>query len=308
MNRKIIITGATGLIGRHLCKALIDLHDDVFVFTRNVENGKKDLPFVKHFIKWDYNKPDKWIKEIDGAFAIIHLAGANLFGKRWSASYKKEIIESRELTTRSLVHAIAEAKVKPEVFISSSAVGIYGSRGDEELTEESSLGNDFLATVCKAWEYEASKVEQYGVRRVSIRTAIVLDKEEGALPEMMGPYKYYIGGPLGNGKQWYPWIHIRDLVNIYLYALDNDLSGPVNAVAPTCITMNEFSKSLGDVISKPSGFKVPSFVLRIVVGEGAKALLSSMKVSPKILLERGFTFRYALLRPALLQLLQNHPL
>lgn len=307
MNKRIIITGATGLIGKHLSKALIDKGYDVYAFTRSVESSRKELPHVRHFIKWDYHKPDTWKKEVDGAYAIIHLAGANLFGKRWNDAYKKEIIESREISTRSLVNAIAEAKHKPEVFISSSAVGIYGNRGDESLDENSSLGNDFLAQVCKVWENEASKVEQYGVRRVSIRTGIVLDKEEGALPKMITPYNFYIGGPLGNGKQWYPWIHIRDIVKIYIYALESDLSGAVNAVSPTQVTMNQFSKSLADVISKPDKFKVPAFALRIAVGEGAAAILSSQKVVPKVLLEKGFEFRYPMLRPALLQMLQDHP-
>jgi uncharacterized protein (TIGR01777 family) len=305
MNRKIIITGATGLIGKELCRKLTGNKEDVFVFTRSVEKGKEELPFVRHFIKWDYRNPASWMKEVDGAYAVIHLAGANLFGKRWTKKYKHIILSSREESTRQLVHAIASASNKPEVFIASSAVGIYGSQGDKELTEDSSLGNDFLALVCKAWEYEAFKVEELGVRIVSLRQGIVLAKQGGALEKMITPYKFFIGGPLGSGEQFYPWIHIEDLINIYLFILDIPITGAINAAAPDRVTMKQLSQKIGKTLHRPSFFKVPGFILRIILGEGAAAILSSENVVPKRLQESGFQFKYSQLSEALENLIQN---
>jgi len=301
---KIIITGATGLIGKSLCKKLTDRNDDVVVFTRNADNAKKVLPFIKKFVEWDYAVLGGWEKKINGADCVIHLAGANLFEKRWNKSYKKTILESRKFSTKCLVNAIMNTEKKPSTFICASAAGYYGDRANEILVEEKNAGSDFLAKVCKAWEEEAKQIENTRVRRVSIRTGIVLSSEEGALKQMLPPFEKYLGGPLGNGRQWFPWIHIDDLVNIFICVIDNNyIFGAVNASSPNPVRMNEFAKTLGKVLHKPSLFKVPEFVLRLVVGEGAKSILASLRVIPQKLIQNKFNFQYENLRPALEDLL-----
>ena len=301
---KIIITGATGLIGRSLCEKLINRGDEVTVFTRNIENAKKSLPQIENFVEWDYRNPDKWHSEINNIDAVIHLAGANLFGKKWNDNYKRRILESRQISTRNLVNAIANVKNKPSTFICSSAVGIYGNRGDQTLTEKSAPGNDFLGQVCKTWEEEAAKVESCGMRRVSIRTGIVLSTKEGALEQMLLPFKLFVGGPLGNGRQWFPWIHIDDLINTFLFSLDNpNINGAVNGVSPNPVRMNEFAKTLGKVLHRPSFFKVPAFALKIVLGEFANSILASTRVVPAKLNQNNFSFKYSNLHSALKDLL-----
>lgn len=298
--KKIIITGATGSIGKKLCKQLSTRGDELTIFTRNVEKAKMSLPFINNFIDWNYRNPGEWQNNIDENDAVVHLAGANLFGKRWDDNYKKKIIESREISTRNLVKAINNANKKPQTFICASAVGIYGNCGNKILTENSLAGNDFLAQVCKTWEDEAKNVEVAGVRRVSVRTGIVLSTDDGALQQMLLPFKLFIGGPLGNGKQWFPWIHIDDLVNIFIKVLDdNSFNGPVNAVAPNPVTMNEFAETLGKVLHRPSFFRVPGFALKIVVGEGAESILASLRVIPEKLMQNKFNFEFENLKPAL---------
>jgi uncharacterized protein (TIGR01777 family) len=191
-------------------------------------------------------------------------------------------------------------KTKPEVFISASAIGYYGNRGDEILTENSSAGNDFLADVCKVWETESAKVEESGVRNVRVRTGIVLIPEDGALKQMLIPYKLFIGGPLGNGNQWMSWLHIDDMIQIYLYALDNkEINGAVNAVSPNPVMMKEFAKTLGKVLKRPSILPVPQFILRLVVGEAASVVTASQKVSADKLLTAEYKFRFNTLSEAL---------
>jgi hypothetical protein len=301
---KIIITGATGLIGKSLCKKITDRNDDVIVFTRKADNAKKALPFIKEFVEWDYTAPEGWEKKINGADCVIHLAGANLFEKRWNKSYKKTILESRKFSTKCLVNAIIKAEKKPSTFICASAVGYYGDRANEILVEEKNAGNDFLAKVCKAWEDEAKQIEETGLRRVSIRTGVVLSSDEGALKQMLSPFQKYIGGPLGNGKQWFPWIHIDDLVNIFIYTIDNNLTGAVNASSPNPVKMKEFARTLGKVLHKPSLFNVPELALRIVVGEGAKSIRASLRVIPEKLIQNKFDFKFGNLKPALENLLK----
>jgi len=263
------------------------------------------LPQVNNFVEWDYKNPDKWNNEIKGKDAVIHLAGANLFGKRWNDDYKSKILESRQISTRNIVNAIINAKTKPSTLICSSAVGIYGERGDELLTEDSSTGNDFLAQVCKTWEDEAAKVESAGVRRVSIRTGIVLSKNDGALKQMLLPFKFFVGGPLGNGKQWFPWIHIDDLIDSCIFSLDNpNVNGAVNGVSPNPVTMNEFAKVLGKALHRPSFFKVPVFALKIAVGEFAESILASIRAVPEKLIRNNFKFKFEGLNVALKDLLK----
>ena len=200
MNNKIVITGATGLIGTQLCRTLINRGDEVTVFTRNIGSAKNIFGDKFTYVEWNYKNPNEWGRQLEDKDAVIHLAGANLFGKRWTAEYKKVILESRELNTRNLVSAIRSTKNRIKVFISSSAVGYYGSREDEILTEDSKLGHDFLAQVCDVWEKEAEKANEIGIRTAMLRQGIILSKDGGALTKFLTPFKYFIGGPLGNGK------------------------------------------------------------------------------------------------------------
>lgn len=293
MKRKIIITGATGLIGTKLCKALNENDYEITIFTRSVEKAKSTLGASVNPVKWDYRNPAEWEQYLEDTNAIIHLAGANLSEKRWTKSYKKIIYDSRIISTKNLVSAIGKCKNKIKTFISSSAVGYYGSRGEELLTEESNAGNNFLAKVCADWEMEAQKAAKFGVRTTMLRQGVVLSTEDGALKKLLLPFKLFVGGPLAGNKQWFPWIHVDDLINIYLFVLNNsNIFGPVNAVSQDRVRMKEFAKTLGNTLNRPSLFKVPEFALRILVGEVTSSLSASQNIIPKKLLEQNFKFEF----------------
>lgn len=303
MNRKIVITGATGLIGKRITDKLIQRGDEVTIFTRSVDKAKQIIPGAAEYVNWNLEQND-WESHIVGKDAVIHLAGENVMGKRWNEEHKKNIFNSRIDTTRALVKAIENAADKPKVFIAASAVGFYGS-SEQPVTEESLSGKDFLAGVVKAWEEETKKVDLLKVRRVNVRTGIVLDKNKGALAQMITPFKYFIGGPLGTGKQWFPWIHIDDAIGIFLYSLDNaNVNGVLNAASPNHVRMNEFCKTLGSVMHRPSLFKVPAFVLKLIFGEAVAVLLQGAKVIPKRTIEYGYKFRFENAEQALKNLLK----
>lgn len=303
--KKIIITGATGLIGKKLSEELFKSGYHIIVFSRDSKRAKDVLKKDYEYVDWDYRNPSKWVDKISESDVIIHLAGINLFAKRWNDEFKKEIITSRKDTTKALADVIKSSSNKPKVFISASGVGYYGDGGDKILTEDSSSGDDFLAEVCKVWESEASEVESVGVRRVSIRTGIVLSTEDGALKRMLLPFKLFVGGPIGNGKQWFPWIHIDDIVGIYKYAAENEnLSGAVNAASPNICTMKEFAKTLGKVLNRPSFFSVPKFALKLAIGEAGDVVLMGQRVSVAKLLSSGYKFKFENLEEALKDLLK----
>jgi hypothetical protein len=304
MSKRIVVTGATGFIGKKLVEEFVKRNDEVIVFSRNVKNAKSIFPNAKECVEWDYRNPEPWKSNLENSDAVIHLAGINLFAKRWNDDFKKSVIESRQLSTKNLVDAIKSCKNKPEVFISASGIGYYGDCGDNILTEESSAGNDFLANVCKVWESEARKVEQLGVRSVQIRTGLVLSPEDGALKQLLPPFKYFIGGPLGDGKQWASWLHVDDIVGIYLHAIDNPkLSGAVNAASLNPIRMKEFANTLGQVLNRPSLFPIPKFVIKIIVGEAAEVVLASQRIDVKKLIEGGYKFKFENFEEALRDLL-----
>lgn len=306
MSKKIIITGATGLIGKRLSKVLADRGDEVIVFSRNVESARKKIPYIKSFVRWNYRNPDEWKNHLGGKDAIVHLAGVNLFSRRWNEKFKYEIVESREVSTRNLVQSFEDCKDKPEVFISASGIGYYGDGGDKILSEDATKGNDFLADVCDVWEFESRKAGEYGIRNVQLRTGIVLSTEDGALKQMLLPFKLFVGGSLGSGKQWFPWLHIDDVVGIYIHAIDNkNVSGAVNAASPGIVRMNEFAETLGKVLHRPSFFPVPEFVLRIVVGEAAGTVVIGQRVIANKLLESGYKFKFENLKMALKDLLRK---
>lgn len=304
MNKKIVITGATGLIGRELSRRLIDRDDEVYILTRSPQKAEVLIPRAEEYIEWDYSN-EGWEKYISSADAVIHLAGENVMAGRWSEEHKRRIKTSRIESTRALVDAMAKVEKKPEVFICASATGYYGTSEEELFDENSPAGKNFLANVTEEWENEAAKVKEIDIRYVGIRTGIVLSKYGGALARMLMPFKFFIGGPLGNGNQWFPWIHINDIVRLYLYALDHsEVSGILNGVAPQNVTMKEFCKSLGKIMHRPAMFNVPEFALKILFGEGADVLIKGANVIPRRTKEAGYRFEYSNVDDALKQLLQ----
>jgi uncharacterized protein (TIGR01777 family) len=305
MNKKIIITGATGLIGRKLCSTLLEQGNEITIFTRNPEAAKKLIGGAKNYVKWNYNNPEEWKDYLNETDSVIHLAGTNLGAKRWNYEFKKELFNSRIESTRQLVDSIKSCGDKPKSFITASAVGFYGDRGDEDLIEKSDPGKDFLSNLCFEWEKEAEKIEDQNVRRVSLRIGLTLSNEDGVLKKFLPPFKMFIGGPLGNGKQWFPWIHIDDIIGIYLYAINNEnLSGAVNAASPGIVRMKEFSKTLGKILKRPSLIPVPDFAIRIAAGEFGKYAVMSQNISVEKILNAGYKFKYENLEDALSDLLQ----
>jgi uncharacterized protein (TIGR01777 family) len=275
---RVVVAGASGLIGTELTKALSSRADEVV-----------RLPRIGT-APWS----------VAGADAVVNLAGANVAGKRWSAAYKKEILASRVLTTRALVEAIGAAARKPRVLVNASAVGFYGGRGDDVVDENATPGADFLAGVVQAWEAEARKTP---IRSVQMRTGVVLTPKGGALQQMLPPFKAFVGGSIGSGKQWMPWIHIADEVAAILFCIDRELSGPVNLTAPGIVTMKDFAGALGRALHRPSLFAVPGAPLKLILGEFAAVLLEGQRAVPKKLVEAGFQFRFPDLQSALRDLL-----
>ena len=302
--KKIIITGATGFLGKRITEELISRGDEVTIFTRSVKNAKKNISNAYDYVEL-YPELNNWYKKMEDKDAVVHLAGENVMAKRWNDERKKNILMSRVEGTRSLVNAIEQLKNKPEVFISASAVGFYGN-SEKPVNENSTPGKDFLSGVVTAWESEARKVESYGVRRVSVRIGIVLDASEGALAPMINQFKFFAGGPIGNGEQWFPWIHIEDVVKIFLFAIDNQNVGRVlNASSPNPMRMNEFCKTLGSVMHRPSLFKVPSFIIKILFGEAAEVLLNGAQVIPEKTIRTGYKFKFETAEEALKNLLHK---
>jgi uncharacterized protein (TIGR01777 family) len=306
--KKIIITGATGSIGKLLSLKLTNRGDEIVVFTRDVNSAKDKLDHVKNFIKWDYEKINEWKEYLNEIDVIVHLAGANLGTKRWNKEYKKLAYESRVISSRNLVEVIAISDNKPTAFISSSAVGYYGNRGDDHLNEDEGRADNFLSKLCSDWEKEAANVETLGVRRVSVRTGLVLNKGEGLLKQMIPSFKLFLGGYLGNGKQWFPWIHIDDIVGIYLHAIDSEssgggLSGAVNAASPGIVRMKEFAKTLGRVLHRPSFVPIPKFVIKVLKGELGNYVTDSQRIVMDKLLKSEFKFKFENLEEALRDLL-----
>ena len=308
MINKIIITGATGLIGKSICKTLLQQGKEITIFTRNPDRANKEVAGATNYVKWDYNNPDEWKEYLNMNDAVIHLAGANLGAKRWNESYKKIAYDSRVISTQNLVEAISAVDEKPKVFICASAVGFYGDRGDDYLSENEGPADNYLAKLCADWEKEAEKVENFGVRRVSVRTGLVLSEGEGLLKQMVPAFKLFLGGYLSNGMQWFPWIHIDDITEIYLHALDNEssgggLRGDVNAASPGIVRMKEFANTLGKVLHRPSLFPIPKFTVKLLKGELGDYVMDSQKVAVNKLLQGGYKFKFENLEDALRDLL-----
>jgi hypothetical protein len=289
---RVIITGGTGLIGRQLAANLHQDKHEVIVLSRNPNQPAK-LPAGVRVERWDGRSAAGWGRWADGAGAIVNLAGAGIADSRWSDERKREIIASRVDAGKAVVDAVQAASVKPSVVIQSSAVGYYGSRGGETLTEESQPGNDFLADVCIQWEQSTEAVEAQGVRRAVIRTGIVLSTEGGALPKMLLPFKFFAGGKLGSGQQYFPWIHMADEVAAIRFLIDNDqASGPFNLAAPNPPTNADFVKAVGQAMGRPSVMPAPGFALKTAFGEMSTVLLDGQRAEPQRLLSLGYRFRF----------------
>jgi uncharacterized protein (TIGR01777 family) len=293
---KVTVTGATGRIGSHLVAALKARGDEVTVLSRNPERAGEQLGVEA--LAWDPQNETAPMASLVGRDAVVHLAGEDI-AQRWSKDAKARILDSREGGTRSLVHAIFDAKPRPPVLVCASAMGFYGARGDEPVDETSPPGRDWLADVVVRWEAQADTAK-LGTRVVKVRTGIVLDAEGGALAKMLPPFKAGIGGPIGGGKQYMPWIHLDDIVGIYLAAIDAPgFAGPINASSPNPVTNKEFSHALGRALHRPAVAPVPGFTLKAMYGEMAQIVLKGARMVPGRAAELGYEFAHPDLDEAL---------
>jgi uncharacterized protein (TIGR01777 family) len=292
---KIIVAGGRGWLGSHLCRALSAEKHDVVVLTRQHAPTVKPLRFVW----WDGRTLDKWLDEIDGADAIVNLSGETIAGGRWTAERKQRLRSSRIQATATLVEAIRVARSRPAMLVNASAVGFYGDRGDETLTEGASAGTDFLADLVVDWEAAAMPAQEMGCRTVLLRMGVVVGPGGGVLEQMVPPFRWFVGGPIGHSNRWLPWIHIDDAVGLAQLALvHEEAQGPLNAVSPNMATYHDFATAIGSALSRPNWLPVPDLALRLLVGEMANALLSSQCVVPAAALRLGYTFRQPDLRSA----------
>ncbi len=292
---KILISGGSGLIGTATSAAL---QGDGHSVVRLVRPGKGAKAGD---VQWDPMRATVDVAGLEGVDVVIHLSGAGIADGRWTEARKQILRSSRIDTTRVLVDSLSRLKQKPRVLIVASAIGYYGSRGDEILTESSAIGTDFLALLCRDWEAEASRAAAMGIRTVMLRFGVVLSGKGGALPKMLTPFKLGVGGRLGDGQQWMSWIAIEDVLGIIRHAIANEqVSGPVNVVAPNPVRNEEFTRLLAAMLHRPAIFPAPAFVLRLAMGEMADAvLLSSDRVKPERMLAAGYKFRFEILEPAL---------
>jgi uncharacterized protein (TIGR01777 family) len=289
---RVIITGGTGLIGRALAANLAADSHEVIVLSRRPERVS-GLPSGVQVERWDGRTADGWGRLADEAEAIVNLAGENLSAGRWTARRKEAIVQSRVRAGQAVVEAVKAAAVKPGVVIQSSGVGYYGPCGDELLTEEAAGGSDFLAGVVVAWEASTAPVEAMGVRRAIMRTGVVLSQKGGALPRMLLPFHFFVGGPLGSGRQWLSWIHIADQVAAVRFLIEQPQArGVFNSAAPNPLTNADFGRAIGRAMGRPAFMPAPGFALRLVLGEMATVVLDGQRAAPQRLLQLGFKFRF----------------
>jgi uncharacterized protein (TIGR01777 family) len=295
--RRVLVTGGTGFIGGAMTRALVERGEKVTVLSRDPRRGQRELPREVRVAAWTPEKPGPWYDELGVVEAVIHLAGAPVVG-RWSDAYKKKIEESRVLSTRNLVEAIGRAKTKPSVLVSASAAGFYGADREGEVDEDSEPGKDFLAKVCRAWEEEAAKVEEHGVRCVRLRIGVVLGPGGGALAKMVLPLRIGVGA-IGKGDNHVSWVHLDDVVGMAMFALDDErVSGPMNATSPYPTTLRELARTAASVIGRPT-FPVPLAAVRATMGEAATVLTGSQQVYPRRAVDLEYEFHHARLLPAL---------
>jgi len=305
---RIIITGATGFIGRALCEHMAKRGHEVIALTRSLAKAQGLLGEPVKSVKWDGRSAQGWVSLADGAGAIVNLAGENIGSRRWTQATKRAILQSRLNVGRAVVEAVELSTAKPKVIVQASGVGYYGPHGDEILDESSPCGEGFLSDVAHQWEASTKPVEAMDVRRIIIRTGGVLEREGGMLPRLLLPFRLFIGGPLGGGRAWFSWIHRDDEVAAIRFLIENeDVRGVFNLTAPEPLTIRDFCRLLGHVTRRPSWLPVPGFVLRLLFGEMADALLlSGQRVLPKRLQEAGFEFKYPTAETALRAILVAH--
>ncbi len=307
---RIVVSGATGLVGTRLVPRLVADGHTVVVASRGAispDRFGKDCETATV----DYRSVESWFRCIETADAVVHLAGANIFERRWSRAFMQEIRDSRVESTRCLSDAIARSprtkNGEPKRFVSGSAIGIYGDRGDEILTESSAFGSGFMADVGRDWEAAANSARDAGASVIHPRLGIVLDAAGGALPNLMRPFRFFVGGRVGTGKQFISWIHHRDLTELYAFTLGNpSLTGAVNAVSPNPVTNAEFSRTLGAVMHRPSWLPAPGFALRIALGRVSEVVIGGQRVLPERATVAGFAFQFPNLQDALADVCNNN--
>jgi hypothetical protein len=289
---RVVITGGSGLIGSALAREMGSSGHEVVVLTRD-PSGVGTLPPGTRAVQWDGKTARGWGSLLDENTAIVHLAGDAIAEGRWTDEKKRRIRQSRVESGQAVMAALQEAKSRPRVLLQGSAVGYYGACGDEVVEESHPAGKDFLAQVCIEWEASTAGAEALGVRRPVLRTGIVLSDQGGALPRMALPFRLMAGGPLGNGRQWFPWIHMADEVGAIRFLIEReDAAGPFNLSAPDPLTSRDFGRALGRVLMRPSFAPAPGFALRLLLGEMADALLHGQRAVPRRLLDLGYVFRY----------------
>ncbi|MEO6323731.1 MAG: TIGR01777 family oxidoreductase [Thermoanaerobaculia bacterium] len=294
---RVVVAGGTGFIGTRLSARLIADGHEVIVLTRNAQKSRDHIHPRVRVASWAEGA--SWEGLVDGAGAIVNLAGESI-AQRWTAKSKAKILDSRLTAVQRLHDAVSHAELKPAVLVNASAVGYYGPHGDEELTEESRPGADFLAETCLKWEQAARTLEELGLRVVRVRIGLVLGEEGGALAKMLPPFRLGAGGPLGSGQQWMSWIHVDDLVDLILWAIKTPtVTGVVNATAPHPVQMKEFATTLGKVLHRPAFAPVPRIALKLLLGEMATMVLEGQRVLPKKTEALGFRFKHPLLEEAL---------
>ena len=294
---KTLVTGGTGFVGRKLLAKLAEPG----VVTRNASKATATLgETAGQILEWDVAKRSKALDEGFDYPAVVNLMGESIADGRWTEDKKKRIRDSRVLGTRNLVDSLIESDRLPKVFVSTSAVGFYGDPGDDIVTEKHAVGSGFLPEVCQQWEAEALKIADHGVRVVLIRVGIVLGEQGGALEKMLPLFRWGLGGKLGDGQQWMPWIHVEDLVNLIVWSINtDDVSGPVNGVAPHPVRNVDFTRGLASAVGRPAFLPAPKFGLRLALGEFAESLFFSQRVVPEKALTNGFDFQFADLDSAL---------
>ncbi len=296
---KIVLAGGSGFIGRGVLEKFARESHTIVLLTRQPSRTYPAWPTVRS-VQWDARTVGAWAAELDGADAVLNFAGEPLDAKRWTLRQKEVIVFSRVDATRALVEAMRQAKNKPPVLVNASAVGYYGPVEHEEVTEDHGHGSDFLAHVVHEWENEAEAATQLGVRVVRLRMGVVLARDGGALRKMALPFKFFVGGYLGSGKQWFPWVHRDDVTNVVDFVMKTpSLSGALNVVAPDAVTMKQFCDVLGRVMGRPSWMPVPGFVLTVALGEMADMLLTGQRVVPAKLTEHAYRFLFPKLEDAL---------
>jgi uncharacterized protein len=291
---RVFVTGGTGLIGTRLVRDLLKRGDQPVVLSRRPDAAAKLFGPSCTVVSGDPTQAGDWMGAVADCDAVINLAGENVFGRRWNAEVKALLHDSRVRATQNVAEALRRpADGRRRTLVNASAIGYYGPHGDEELSEDSPPGDDFLAHICIDWEKAAHAVEAAGVRCVTVRVGVVLDKEGGALAKLLTPFKLGAGGPVGGGRQWMSWIHHEDMTGLFLLALDNpEARGPLNGTAPNPVTNRDFSKALGRALHRPAFMPMPGFALRALVGEAAEVVLTGQRVLPKHAQRLGYVFKY----------------